>query len=66
MDCGIPTPPVNGSIVDFSGAKLGNTVIFKCNEGFRPSAEVNSTCGSDARWHPAPNRYNCTLIEGTA
>ena len=64
MDCGIPIPPTDGTIVSYSGTKLGNIVTFKCDEGFRPSAEVNGTCGSDARWNPAPNRHNCTFVEG--
>ena len=64
MDCGIPTPPVNGSIVNYSGTELGDIVVFKCNEGFRPSAEVNGTCRSNARWYPTSNGHNCTLIRG--
>ena len=65
MDCGIPTPPINGSVVNYSGTKLGNTVTFKCDEGFRPSVEVNGTCRSDAMWHPTPGMHNCTFIEGS-
>ena len=62
MNCGIPIPPINGSIVNYSGTKL--LVTFKCDEGFRPSAEVVGTCGSDTRWNPAPSEHNCTFIKG--
>ena len=64
MDCGIPIPPNNGSILKYSGTKLGDFVIFNCNEGFRPSGEVNGTCISNAMWNPASESHNCTLIEG--
>ena len=64
MDCGIPISPTNGSIVNYTGTKVGNIVTFKCDEGFRPSAEVNGTCGSDTVWNPTPNKHNCTFVEG--
>ena len=65
MDCGIPTPPINGNIVHYSGTKVGDIVTYKCNEGFRPSAEMNGTCTMDSMWNPAPERHNCTFIIGT-
>ena len=50
--------------MNFSGTKVGDTVTYKCNEGYRPSAEMNGTCTMDAMWDPAPERHNCTFIIG--
>lgn len=51
MSCGMPVPPVNGSIVgqDFSlGARAG----YQCNPGFRLAGSVPSsvTCQESGRW----------------
>ena len=55
---------MNGSIVNFSGTKVGDIVTYKCNEGYRPSAEMNGTCGMNSLWDPLPERHNCTLVTG--
>lgn len=59
MSCGMPVPPVNGSIVgqDFS---LGARATYQCNPGFRLAGPVTSSviCQESARWSPieAPPR----------
>lgn len=59
MSCGMPVPPVNGSIVgqDFS---LGARVTYQCNPGFRIAGPVTTTlaCQESGRWSPieAPPR----------
>ena len=64
VDCGIPIPPINGSIISYNGTKVGNSVTFKCDEGYRPSAVISGTCRLDSMWDPIPERHNCTFIYG--
>uniref|UniRef100_A0A8C6TIS3 CUB and Sushi multiple domains 2 n=1 Tax=Neogobius melanostomus TaxID=47308 RepID=A0A8C6TIS3_9GOBI len=51
MSCGMPVPPVNGSIVgqDFS---LGARATYQCNPGFRLAGPVTTsvTCQDSGRW----------------
>lgn len=59
MSCGMPVPPVNGSIVgqDFS---LGARATYQCNPGFRLAGPVTTSviCQESGRWSPieAPPR----------
>ena len=64
VDCGIPGPPISGSIVNYSGTKVGDIVTYMCNKGYRPSAKINGTCRVDSIWFPQPERHICTLISG--
>ena len=64
VDCGIPLPPGNGSIVSYSGTKVGDRVIYKCHDGFRPSHEMSGICMMDVMWQPVPEQQTCTLIKG--
>uniref|UniRef100_A0A674NBB4 CUB and Sushi multiple domains 2 n=1 Tax=Takifugu rubripes TaxID=31033 RepID=A0A674NBB4_TAKRU len=51
MSCGMPVPPVNGSIVgqDFS---LGARAAYQCNPGFRLAGSVPSSviCQESGKW----------------
>ena len=38
--------------------------MYRCNDGFRPSADFPSTCESTALWDPPPQDHNCTFVEG--
>uniref|UniRef100_A0A6Q2X998 CUB and Sushi multiple domains 2 n=1 Tax=Esox lucius TaxID=8010 RepID=A0A6Q2X998_ESOLU len=57
--CGMPVPPVNGSIVgqDFT---LGARAMYKCNPGFRLASPLAASviCQESGRWSPneAPPR----------
>lgn len=59
MSCGMPLPPVNGSIQgqDFS---LGARATYQCNPGFRLAGPVTTSlvCQESGRWSPieAPPR----------
>ena len=64
VDCGIPRAPMNSTIINYSGTKVGDIVTFECDEGYRPSAKINGTCQMDSMWDPSPEIYNCTLIYG--
>lgn len=80
MSCGMPVPPVNGSIVgqDFS---LGARATYQCNPGFRLAGPVTTSviCQESGRWSPieAPPRcireyfsssvswFSCSICELT-
>ena len=64
VDCYVPIPPTNGSVVNFTGTKVGDNVTYKCDEGFRPSLEMNGTCTLEGLWSPAPQEHNCTFVKG--
>lgn len=53
MSCGMPVPPINGSIVgqDFS---LGSSAAYQCNPGFRLAGPVTTSvvCQESGRWSP--------------
>uniref|UniRef100_A0A3Q1CLJ1 CUB and Sushi multiple domains 2 n=1 Tax=Amphiprion ocellaris TaxID=80972 RepID=A0A3Q1CLJ1_AMPOC len=63
MSCGMPVPPVNGSIVgqDFS---LGASATYQCNPGFRLSGPVTTSviCQESGRWSPIEAPPRCVLI----
>ena len=61
-DCGIPRPPMNGNMVYYSGTRVGNTVTYACNNGYRPSSEMTGTCTMDSMWDPTPERHHCSLV----
>ena len=50
--------------MSFTGTKVGDNVTYKCDEGFRPSLEMNGTCTLEGLWSPAPQEHNCTFIKG--
>uniref|UniRef100_A0A8C9Y1H6 CUB and Sushi multiple domains 2 n=1 Tax=Sander lucioperca TaxID=283035 RepID=A0A8C9Y1H6_SANLU len=63
MSCGMPVPPVNGSIVgqDFS---LGARATYQCNPGFRLSGPVTTsvTCQESGRWSPIEAPPRCVPV----
>uniref|UniRef100_A0A3P8W543 CUB and Sushi multiple domains 2 n=1 Tax=Cynoglossus semilaevis TaxID=244447 RepID=A0A3P8W543_CYNSE len=63
MSCGMPVPPVNGSIVgqDFS---LGARVTYQCNPGFRIAGPVTTTlaCQESGRWSPIEAPPRCIPV----
>lgn len=64
VDCGIPAPPVNGRVVEFTDSRGGTGVSYHCNEGYVPSIVLNSTCTNAGVWEPVPAEHNCTLVVG--
>lgn len=64
VNCGVPVPPMNGRIVLCLHTREGAEVTFQCDNGFRPSNIMNSTCANTGFWIPAPHRLNCTLVTG--
>ncbi|CAJ1083788.1 CUB and sushi domain-containing protein 2 [Xyrichtys novacula] len=63
MSCGMPVPPVNGSIVgqDFS---LGARATYQCNPGFRLSGPVTTSvvCQESGRWSPIEAPPRCLPV----
>jgi hypothetical protein len=60
VNCGIPLPPVNGTLSEYLSISENATVSFQCNEGYMPSLVQNTTCTSES-WIPNPAKHNCTL-----
>ncbi|KAI4818313.1 hypothetical protein KUCAC02_011657, partial [Chaenocephalus aceratus] len=63
MSCGMPVPPINGSIVgqDFS---LGATATYQCNPGFRLAGPVTTSvsCQESGRWSPIETPPRCIPV----
>ncbi|XP_023687916.2 CUB and sushi domain-containing protein 2 isoform X1 [Paramormyrops kingsleyae] len=42
--CSPPDPPANGSVHSLTGTKLGSTLRFNCDQGFRLIGQNSATC----------------------
>lgn len=42
--CSTPNSPVNGSVHSQTGTKLGSTLRFSCDQGFRLVGQSSATC----------------------
>uniref|UniRef100_A0AAY4DRL0 CUB and Sushi multiple domains 2 n=1 Tax=Denticeps clupeoides TaxID=299321 RepID=A0AAY4DRL0_9TELE len=42
--CSPPGPPVNGTVHSLTGTKLGSTLRFNCDQGFRLIGQSSATC----------------------
>lgn len=42
--CSPPSYPVNGSVHSLTGTKLGSTLRFSCDQGFRLIGQSSATC----------------------
>ncbi len=49
VPCGIPYPPINGSIEEFNTTE----VVYRCDIGFSPPTEMTATC-EPGNWSPTP------------
>ena len=65
VNCGVPSPPVNGFLGNIAHTREGATVTFQCSDGYVPSAVMTSTCTSTRLWAPTPENHTCTLVIGT-
>lgn len=64
VNCGIPMPPMNGLVGGYLHTREEANVTFWCDDGYRPSDIVTSTCTDTGFWIPAPHRHNCTFVTG--
>ena len=60
--CGDPTPPVNGSIVEFVSAVVGSQILYSCDPGFHPEGLRTSICSSNMNWSSNPADFTCRKL----
>ena len=59
VDCGVPDPPINGTMGNYSNTEVGATLQFWCNEGFHSPDIRVSVCSNQGLWTPLPQEHNC-------
>ena len=59
-DCGVPPPPVDGSVQPYTNTTEGSVVVFQCDPGFVPEGEMTTVCGRDGQWTPNPGGITCS------
>ena len=64
VNCGVPDPPVNGTVDTPDHTREGSSVDYRCDDGFRPSANFTSICDNTTLWIPPPQSHICTFIVG--
>ena len=47
--CSPPNNPINGTVHSLTGTKLGNTLRFSCDQGFRLIGQSSATCTRTAQ-----------------
>ena len=57
-NCGVPRPPGNGSIVNYTSTAL----FYQCDQGFRPVGEMTAVCAANGSWSPNPADVTCREI----
>lgn len=62
VDCGIPDPPVNGSLLGSINTTEDSMIFYRCNEGLFPMGNLPSVCGGNGVWKPNP-RDQCCVTE---
>lgn len=60
VDCGVPEPPMNGSVV-YTRTTEGANLTFDCDIFFFPVDTPTAVCTREGVWVPLPAEYNCTL-----
>lgn len=51
VDCGPPTPPINGVVATPDGTAEGDVATHSCNPGLALSGTATQTCQSDGLWN---------------
>ena len=57
VNCGVPEPPVNGILGNYSHTEGGGIALFWCRDGFLPEGVRTSVCNYHGMWDPP---LNCT------
>ena len=47
VHCGVPIPPQNGTIVNYTSTVEGSTLLYQCNPGFGPVGEMTAVCSGN-------------------
>ena len=60
--CGVPSPPVNGSIVGVvrNTSEVRTVIQYRCDEGLFPMGNLPSECSDEGIWRPDPAELMCT------
>ena len=61
-NCGVPRPPGNGTIVNYTGTAEGSTLLYQCNPGFDPVGKKTAVCAASGNWSPDPAGVMCREI----
>ena len=61
-NCGVPEPPENGTIVNYTSAVEESAVLYQCNPGFGPVGEMTAVCAANGSWSPNPADVTCHEI----
>ena len=62
LDCGHPTPPLNGYIVPYSSTIEGSRIHFKCDLGFTLEGGVSADCQSNGKWSYNSTQTTCNPV----
>ena len=57
--CSPPTPPVNGSIDDWTSSMIGAQVTYSCDRDLVIVGETVATCSPSLQWIPSSNDIMC-------
>ena len=52
VNCGVPRPPGNGTIMNYTATLEGSTVFYQCNFGFGPQGVLTAVCTANGSWIP--------------
>ena len=61
-NCGVPRPPGNGTIVNYTSTVEGSALLYQCNPGFGPVGEMTAVCAANGSWSPDPADVMCREI----
>ena len=61
-NCGVPRPPANGTIVNYTSTVEGSTLLYQCNPGFGPVGEMTAVCAANGSWTSDPADVACREI----
>ena len=62
VNCGVPAPPGNGSIVNYTSTMEGSVIYYQCNLGFGPLGEMSVVCAANGSWSPDPADVTCREV----
>lgn len=62
MNCGVPSPPTNGSVGNYLHTRKGATVTYQCDDGYIPSTVMTAMCTDTTKWVPLPEIHDCVLF----
>ena len=62
VSCGVPRPPGNGTIVNYTNTVEGSALLYQCNKGFSPVGEMTAVCAANGSWNPNLADVSCKEI----